>query len=178
MPGVEITGNVVPRSEEILTQQALDLIALLHRTLNPRRLELLAARKVRMQHIADGKDFDFLPQTKAIRDDKSWNVAPAAPGLNDRRVEITGPTERKMTINALNSGAKVWLADLEDSNTPVWENVINGQLNCWMQLLEQLISQMKLAKDMNYAQIVNWQLLLFVLEAFTCRKNTSLLMAR
>jgi len=129
MPGVEITGNVVPRSEEILTQQALDLIALLHRTLNPRRLELLATRKVRMQQIADGKDFDFLPQTKAIRDDKSWKVAPASPGLNDRRVEITGPTERKMTINALNSGAKVWLADLEDSNTPLWENVINGQLN-------------------------------------------------
>jgi len=129
MPGVEITGNVVPRSEEILTQQALDLIALLHRNLNPLRLELLAARKVRMQQIADGKDFDFLPQTKAIRDDKSWKVAPAAPGLNDRRVEITGPTERKMTINALNSGAKVWLADLEDSNTPLWENVINGQLN-------------------------------------------------
>ena len=79
MPGVEITGNVVPRSEEILTQQALDLIALLHRTLNPRRLELLAARKVRMQQIADGKDFDFLAHTKAIRDDKSWKVAPAAP---------------------------------------------------------------------------------------------------
>ena len=129
MSGVEVIGTSVPRSQEILTPQALDLIALLHRTLNPRRLELIAARKARMQQIADGTDFDFLPQTKAIRDDKSWKVAPAAPGLNDRRVEITGPTERKMTINALNSGAKVWLADLEDSNTPLWENVINGQLN-------------------------------------------------
>jgi len=129
MSGVEVIGTSVPRSQEILTPQALDLIALLHRTLNPRRLELIAARKARMQQIADGRDFDFLPQTKAIRDDKSWKVAPAAPGLNDRRVEITGPTERKMTINALNSGAKVWLADLEDSNTPLWENVINGQLN-------------------------------------------------
>ncbi len=129
MSEVIVAGYPVPRSEEILTQQALDLIALLHRHLNPRRLELLAARKVRMQQIADGADFDFLPQTKSIRDDKSWRVAPAAPGLNDRRVEITGPTERKMTINALNSGAKVWLADLEDSNTPLWENVINGQIN-------------------------------------------------
>ena len=70
-----------------------------------------------------------LPTQTTTREDKSWKVAPAAPGLNDRRVEITGPTERKMTINALNSGAKVWLADLEDSNTPLWENVINGQLN-------------------------------------------------
>ena len=129
MSGVEVIGTSVPRSQEILTPQALDLIALLHRTLNPRRLELIAARKARMQQIADGTDFDFLPQTKAIRDDKSWKVAPAAPGLNDRRVEITGPTERKMTINALNSGAKVWLADLEDSNTPLWENVISGQIN-------------------------------------------------
>ncbi len=129
MSEVIVAGYPVPRSEEILTQQALDLIALLHRQLNPRRLELLAARKVRMQQIADGADFDFLPHTKSIRDDKSWRVAPAAPGLDDRRVEITGPTERKMTINALNSGAKVWLADLEDSNTPLWENVINGQIN-------------------------------------------------
>jgi malate synthase A len=178
MPGVEITGNVVPRSEEILTQQALDLIALLHRNLNPRRLELLAARKVRMQQIADGKDFDFLPQTKAIRDDKSWKVAPAAPGLNDRRVEITGPTERKMTINALNSGAKVWLADLEDSNTPLWENVIMVNSIYLMQLLAQLISLMRLARDMNFAPIMNWQLLLFAPVAFTCRKNTFLLMVK
>lgn len=129
MSGVIVTGYPVARSEEILTAQALELIALLHRELNQRRLELLAARKVRMQQIEDGEDFDFLAATQSIRDDKSWKVAAAAPGLDDRRVEITGPTERKMTINALNSGAKVWLADLEDSNTPLWENVINGQLN-------------------------------------------------
>ena len=129
MSGIIVTGKPVSRSEEILTPQALELIALLHHQLNPRRLELLAARKVRMRQIEDGTDFDFLTQTKSIRDDKSWKVAPAAPGLDDRRVEITGPTERKMTINALNSGAKVWLADLEDSNTPLWENVINGQIN-------------------------------------------------
>ncbi|MEI7540647.1 MAG: malate synthase A, partial [Actinomycetes bacterium] len=129
MSNIIVSGNPVLRSEEILTPQALDLIALLHNQLNPRRLELLAARKVRMRQIEGGIDFDFLPQTKSIRDDKSWKVAPAAPGLDDRRVEITGPTERKMTINALNSGSKVWLADLEDSNTPLWENVINGQIN-------------------------------------------------
>lgn len=129
MSGVIVTGYPVARSEEILTAQALELIALLHRQFNQRRLELLAARKVRMRQIEDGIDFDFLPQTKSIRDNKSWKVAAAAPGLIDRRVEIAGPTERKMTINALNSGAKVWLADLEDSNTPLWENVINGQIN-------------------------------------------------
>ena len=129
MSGVIVTGYPVARSEEILTAQALELIALLHRELNQRRLELLAGRKVRMEQIEDGADFDFLAATQSIRDDKNWKVAAAAPGLNDRRVEITGPTERKMTINALNSGAKVWLADLEDSNTPLWENVINGQIN-------------------------------------------------
>jgi len=129
MSGVIVTGNPVLRSEEILTPLALELVELLHRQLNPRRLELLAARKVRMQQIEAGADFDFLAQTKSIREDKSWKVATAAADLDDRRVEITGPTERKMTINALNSGAKVWLADLEDSNTPLWENVINGQIN-------------------------------------------------
>ena len=126
---ISITGKQVSRSNEILTPQALELIALLHNQLNATRLALLDARKLRMQEIANGEDFDFLPETESIREDKSWKVAPAAPGLNDRRVEITGPTERKMTINALNSGAKVWLADLEDSNTPLWENVINGQIN-------------------------------------------------
>ena len=129
MSAITITGNQVARSEEILTPRALELIELLHHQLNPRRLELLAARKLRMAQIEAGDDFDFLAATQSIREDKSWKVAPAAPGLNDRRVEITGPTERKMTINALNSGAKVWLADLEDSNTPMWENVINGQIN-------------------------------------------------
>ena len=72
---------------------------------------------------------EFLPQTRAIREDTAWRVAPPAPGLVDRRVEITGPTDRKMTINALNSGAKVWLADFEDANTPLWDNMVGGQLN-------------------------------------------------
>jgi malate synthase len=127
--GVEVTGAAVPRSEEVLTPEALELVALLHRELGARRRELLEARKERVRRLADGGTLDFLPETASIREDDSWQVAPPAPGLEDRRVEMTGPTERKMTINALNSGAKVWLADLEDANTPAWENVVNGQIN-------------------------------------------------
>jgi len=127
--GLEITGARQDRDDEVLTPRALELIALLHRELNPRRLELLAARQDRVRALAAGDTLRFLPETAHIRDDDSWQVAEPAPGLVDRRVEMTGPTDRKMTINALNSGAKVWLADHEDANTPLWENVIGGQLN-------------------------------------------------
>jgi malate synthase len=127
--GVQITGRVGPRYEEILTDEALRLIAALHRELGPRRAALLDARHERQRALALGGTLDFLAETKNIRDDRSWRVAPPAPGLVDRRVEITGPTDRKMTINALNSGAKVWLADFEDANTPLWDNMIGGQLN-------------------------------------------------
>ncbi|KUP98450.1 malate synthase A [Thermobifida cellulosilytica] len=127
--GVEITGPMNDRYDEILTEDALALIADLHRRFEPRRQELLAARRRRQEEISAGADLDFLPETKAIREDPNWRVAPPAPGIVDRRVEITGPTDRKMTINALNSGAKVWLADFEDANTPLWENMIEGQLN-------------------------------------------------
>ena len=127
--GVEITGPMLERFDEVLTGRALDLIATLHRELDPRRRELLVRRSERAAALADGGTFDFLPETAHVRDDDSWKVADPAPGLVDRRVEITGPTDRKMTINALNSGAKVWLADHEDANTPLWENVIGGQLN-------------------------------------------------
>ena len=127
--GPEVSGAHQDRQEEILTPRALELIARLHRELNPRRLELLQARQERVRMLADGGTLDFLPETAHVRDDDSWRVADPAPGLVDRRVEITGPTDRKMTVNALNSGAKVWLADHEDANTPLWENVITGQLN-------------------------------------------------
>jgi malate synthase len=127
--GLEITGARQDRDDEVLTSRALELVALLHRELNPRRLELLDARRQRVEALAAGGTLDFLPETAHIRADDSWRVADPAPGLVDRRVEITGPTDRKMTINALNSGAKVWLADHEDANTPLWENVIGGQLN-------------------------------------------------
>jgi malate synthase len=94
-----------------------------------RRQELLQARQSRRLQISNGADPRFLRETSGIREDPHWRVAPPAPGLEDRRVEITGPVDRKMTINALNSGAKVWLADMEDSSTPSWGNVIRGQLN-------------------------------------------------
>jgi malate synthase len=127
--GVEITGRYGARYEEILTPEALSLLVTLHRELAPRRAELLAARHDRQRALAEGGTLDFLPETRSIREDRSWRVAPPAPGLVDRRVEITGPTDKKMTINALNSGAKVWLADFEDANTPFWDNMIGGQLN-------------------------------------------------
>jgi malate synthase len=127
--GVQITGPAGDRYDEILTEEALGLVAALHRELAPRRAELLAARARRQEELIAGANLDFLTATRQIREDRSWQVAPPAPGLVDRRVEITGPTDKKMTINALNSGAKVWLADFEDANTPLWDNMITGQLN-------------------------------------------------
>jgi malate synthase len=129
MSDVEIAGPSGRRYDEILTPEALDLVAVLHRELGQRRRDLLAARAVRQQQLSAGAMLDFLAETDAIRSDTSWQVAPPAPGLVDRRVEITGPTDKKMTINALNSNAKVWLADFEDANTPLWDNMITGQLN-------------------------------------------------
>jgi len=127
--GIQVDGPAGDRYEEILTAEALDLVALLHRELGPRRRELLAARAARQRELSAGAMLDFLPGTASIRADASWRVAPPAPGLVDRRVEITGPTDKKMTINALNSGAKVWLADFEDANSPLWDNMVTGQLN-------------------------------------------------
>jgi malate synthase len=127
--GVEITGPKGDRFDEVLTPEAAGLIAALQRELGGRRTELLAARAARQQELSAGGTLDFLAATRQIRDDPDWRVAAPAPGLVDRRVEITGPTDRKMTINALNSGAKVWLADFEDANTPLWENMVSGQLN-------------------------------------------------
>ncbi|MDO2933691.1 malate synthase A [Paeniglutamicibacter sulfureus] len=127
--GITLVAAPVRRQEEILTPQALDFLAQLHKAFDGRRAELMQTRQLNRARIANGSDPKFRPETKSIRDDESWKVAPIAPGLEDRRVEITGPTDRKMAINALNSGAKVWLADLEDSSTPTWSNVINGQLN-------------------------------------------------
>jgi malate synthase len=126
---VEIIGPTEERYVEVLTPKALELLALLHDALGERRARALAARRRRQAELSGGGTFDFLPETELIRVDDAWRVAPPAPGLVDRRVEITGPTDRKMTINALNSGANVWLADFEDANTPLWSNMIEGQLN-------------------------------------------------
>jgi malate synthase len=127
--GVELTGPVQERFEEILTTEALGFLATLQREFGARRRELLGRRAERQEELARGGTFDFPSGTAHIRQDDSWRVADPAPGLEDRRVEITGPTDRKMTINALNSGAKVWLADFEDANTPLWDNMVGGQLN-------------------------------------------------
>src|SRR5215467_10720291 len=127
--GVQINGPVPGRYAEILTPGALDLLARLHRELGQRRAGLLAARAARQAQLSSGVMLDFLPDTAQVRADRSWAVASPAPGLVDRWVEITGPTDKKMTINALNSGAKVWLADFEDANTPLWDNMVTGQLN-------------------------------------------------
>ncbi|GAA4909602.1 malate synthase [Stackebrandtia albiflava] len=126
---VTVTGPTLPRQDELLTPEALAFLGELHHAFVGRRQELLHRRKQRRGRIADGADPRFLPETADIREDDSWRVAPLAPGLEDRRVEITGPCDRKMTINALNSGARCWLADMEDSSTPSWTNVVNGQLN-------------------------------------------------
>ncbi|MCP2255858.1 malate synthase [Prauserella aidingensis] len=128
MSDVRVLGDTIERGDEVLTQEALDFVAGLHENFAATRDQLLEARKQRREEAKRTGRLDFLAETKEVRE-SDWQVAEAPPALRDRRVEITGPTERKMTINALNSGAKVWLADLEDANTPHWSNVVNGQIN-------------------------------------------------
>src|SRR5580704_16173057 len=117
----EVTVPIEGRAAEVLTPEALAFLAELHRKFGARRLELLAARQTRQTRWDAGESPDFLPETKAVRDG-DWRVAPIPPDLQDRRVEITGPTDRKMVINALNCGANVFMADFEDANTPTWDN--------------------------------------------------------
>ena len=127
-PGVTFTAPISPAHATILTPEAVAFLAGLHRAFNSRRKELLAARVARQAALDAGQRPDFLPDTSAIRE-ADWTIAPLPADLQDRRVEITGPVERKMIINALNSGAKVFMADFEDSTTPTWENVLEGQIN-------------------------------------------------
>ena len=127
-PAAVVDAEPLPRQEEVLTDAALTFVAELHRRFTPRRDELLARRAERRAEIARTPALDFLPETAHIRSG-DWQVAPSPAALDDRRVEITGPTDRKMTINALNSGARIWLADFEDASAPTWENVVLGQLN-------------------------------------------------
>ena len=128
VPGVEVTGKLGPRYETVLTPEALSFLAELHRTFEPTRQRLLAGRAARQARFDAGDLPDFLPQTRSIRE-RDWKVAPIPADLLDRRVEITGPVDRKMIINALNSGANVYMADFEDANSPTWANNVEGQLN-------------------------------------------------
>ncbi|HEY0792371.1 MAG TPA: malate synthase A [Chthoniobacterales bacterium] len=126
--GVTLTAPVSPATEEVLVPGAINLIVALHRSFHSRRQELLRWREQRQAELDAGKRPDFLPETEQVRNN-AWTVAPIPADLQDRRVEITGPPERKMVINALNSGAKVFMADFEDANTPTWQNLMDGHLN-------------------------------------------------
>ena len=127
-PGVEIDGPQGERFEEILTADALGFVARLHRAFDATRRELLDARAERQRELDAGGTLDFLPETSDVREG-DWTIAPEPAALRNRRVEITGPTSRKMVINALNSGATGFMADFEDSNSPTWNNMIGGQVN-------------------------------------------------
>ena len=127
---IEIRGAIAPGYDRILTQEAIDFIAALERKFGPERRRLLAARAAMQERLDAGWRPDFPAETRAIRDG-DWTVAPLPKDLLDRRVEITGPTDRKMVINALNSGANVFMADFEDANTPSWANLIEGQINLY-----------------------------------------------
>ncbi|KAL8716126.1 MAG: hypothetical protein Q9220_000031 [cf. Caloplaca sp. 1 TL-2023] len=147
--GVSILGSLNDQTRKILTKEATAFLALLHRSFNPRRKELLQRRGIRQAELDKGVLPDFLPETKHIRENDTWKGAPPAPGLIDRRVEITGPTDRKMVVNALNSNVWTYMADFEgrrsirfhvprllmlgrpDSSAPTWDNMINGQVNLY-----------------------------------------------
>jgi malate synthase len=132
---LSVVGTMHERFEEILTDDALDFVCGLHGQFAGRRAELLAVRRSREDQRLP---FRFLTDTVEIREDSAWRVAPIAPGLADRRCEITGPPTRKMTIGALNSGARVWMADFEDATSPTWFNIIDGQLNLYDAIRRQI----------------------------------------
>ncbi len=126
--GIDVRAPIEERFDEVLTVGALELLARLHRDLDERRRELLEARQARQAALDGGGSLGFLPETREIREG-TWSVAPAPADLTDRRCEITGPTDRKMVINALGSGARCYMADFEDSNSPYWTNLVRGQVN-------------------------------------------------
>ncbi len=126
--GLAVLGPMGPRGAEILTPEALDMLAGLHRGFNETRKRLLKLRDERQKRLDAGELPDFLADTRHVREG-DWRVSPIPQDLLDRRVEITGPVDRKMIINALNSGASVFMADFEDANSPTWDNAILGQAN-------------------------------------------------
>jgi malate synthase len=128
LEGIDVRGSTSGRHAEILTGDAIALVASLHREFDSTRRKLLGRRAERQAEVDAGGSLDFLPETRNVRE-RDWRVAPVPPDLADRRVEITGPTDRKMVINALNSGAKGFMADFEDANSPTWDNLVGGQAN-------------------------------------------------
>ncbi len=150
--GVEILGEISPQFSEILTDDAVVFIRDLHRMFNNQRNTLLQKRKDLQQEINEGRKLDFPKNTSAIRD-IDWIVAPIPSDLQDRRTEITGPVDRRMVINALNSGAKVFMADFEDANTPTWHNVMEGQIN----LRDAIRKQIDFVADNGKAYSLNQQ---------------------
>ncbi|EIM82782.1 malate synthase [Stereum hirsutum FP-91666 SS1] len=137
--GVSINTQVSPQAQEhILTEEALKFLAALHRTFESTRQSLLVARESTQQRLDSGLPLDFPAETAHIRAEPSWQCAPPAPGLEDRRVEITGPTDRKMVVNALNSGAKTFMADFEDASSPTFKAMIEGQVNLYDAIRRQI----------------------------------------
>jgi len=128
LPGVEILAPITENHADVLSPEAIDFIVDLQRTFNVRRKELLNAREERQRRLDAGERPNFLEETRSIRESE-WTVAPMPADIIDRRVEITGPVDRKMIINALNSGAKIFMADFEDSSTPTWNNLLDGHIN-------------------------------------------------
>ena len=152
LKGVSVSGRVQPEHKKILTPEALAFLALLHRSFNATRKGLLERRVARQAEIDKGVLPDFLPETKHIRENPTWKAAPPAPGLVDRRVEITGPTDRKMVVNAHNADVATYMADFEDSSAPTWDNMINGQVNLYDAVRRQVdfkqgSKEYKLRKD-------------------------------
>ncbi|KIV90711.1 malate synthase, glyoxysomal [Exophiala mesophila] len=136
--GVAINGAIQDAYRKILTPEATAFLALLHRSFNATRKALLQRRVIRQQELDRGILPDFLPETKHIRESDSWKGAPPAPGLVDRRIEITGPTDRKMVINALNSNVWTYMADFEDATAPTWDNQVSGQVNLYDAIRRQV----------------------------------------
>jgi malate synthase len=126
--GIEFTAEIPEEFREILTPEAVSFVAKLSREYRERVVELLGKRAERQERISAGEMPDFLPETRDVREG-DWKIAPIPDDLQDRRVELTGPPDRKMTINALNSGASCWMADFEDANCPTWHNMLESQLN-------------------------------------------------
>jgi len=126
---IKITGETSPEYRKVLTPELQHFLIKLHKKFNPQRLSFLQQRKERQKRLDAGENPDFLKETVSIREDKSWKVAPIPKDLQKRWVEITGPTDKKMVINALNSGADVFMADFEDANSPTWKNMVEGQAN-------------------------------------------------